>query len=348
MKAAIFLGNQNIVVKDHPMPSLEEGELLLEIEACSVCGTDMRTFDHGHKNIVPPRILGHEFCGRVVESRAKDAPVQLGDRALMYIVMACGQCRHCRAGRSNLCDNRSTMAYHHDGGFAQYMKVPAIGVRQLYQVQSERSSAELSLAEPLGCVINAYSRTRVGLKDTAVVFGAGPIGIMHALVLRAQGAQKVLMLDVNPARLESAKQFGVDATVLVTPQGTHLEQVRDLTDGDGPSVVVVAVSVASACADALAMAGKGARINFFAGLPKTNPSASLDLNQIHYKELEISGSFSENAHDFQAAIALIESGRFPAEKIITHQLPLSKINQAWGLMQRGEALKVTILPQEQA
>jgi L-iditol 2-dehydrogenase len=292
--------------------------------------------------------LGHEFCGRVVESRAKNAPVQIGDRSLMYIVMACGQCRQCRAGRSNLCDSRSTMAYHHDGGFAEYMKVPAAGVAQLHKVESECSSSELSLAEPLGCVINAYSRTRVGLKDTAVVFGAGPIGIMHALVLRAQGVQKVLMLDVNPARLESAKQFDVDKTVLVTPEGTHLEQVRDLTDGDGPSVVVVAVSVASACADALAMAGKGAQVNFFAGLPKTNPTASLDLNHIHYKELEISGSFSENPHDFRAAIALIQSRRFPAEKIITHQLPLAKINQAWGLMQRGEALKVTILPQEPA
>jgi L-iditol 2-dehydrogenase len=345
MQAAIFQGIENIVVQDHPMPTLEEGEVLLEIEACSVCGTDMRTFHHGHKNIVPPRILGHEFCGKVVDSRAKNAPVQIGDRALMYIVMACGQCKHCRSGRSNLCDTRTTMAYHHDGGFAQYMKVPAKGVSQLYKVESDRSSVELSLAEPLGCVINAYSRTKVGLKDTVVVFGAGPIGIMHALVSRAQGAQKVVMLDVNPARLESAKQFGVDAAVLVTPEGTHLEQVRDLTNGEGPSVVVVAVSVASACTDALAMAGKGAKVNFFAGLPKTNPTASLDLNHVHYKELEISGSFSENAHDFQAAKALIESGRFPAQKIVTHQLPLSRINEAWGLMQRGESLKVAILPQ---
>ncbi len=344
MRAAVFQGVENIVVEEVASPTLEAGEVLLQIEACSVCGTDMRTFHHGHKNIAAPRILGHEFVGRVVESAAPDAHVAVGDRVVMYIVLACGQCKYCRLGRANLCDRRTTMAYQHDGGFAEFMRVPARGVRQLYKVQGDIPSAEISLAEPLGCVINAYSRTRVGLKDTVAVFGAGPIGVMHALVARAQGAQRVLMLDVNEARLEGARQFQIDDTVLVANDGSHLEAVRDLTGGEGPSVVIVAVSAASACADALAMAGKGGRVNFFAGLPKTNPSASLDLNQVHYKELEISGSFSENAHDFQAAKALIESGRFPAAQIVTHQLPLSRINDAWGLMASGVALKVTILP----
>jgi L-iditol 2-dehydrogenase len=348
MQAAVFQGVENIVVQDVATPTLETGEVLLEIEACSVCGTDMRTYHHGHKNIQAPRILGHEFVGRVVESAAPSAHVAVGDRVVMYIVLACGKCRYCRAGRANLCDDRTTMAYQHDGGFARYMRVPARGVSQLYKVSGDIPSVHMSLAEPLGCVINAYSRTRVGLKDSVVVFGAGPIGIMHAQVARAQGAQQVILLDVNEQRLEGAKQFDIDDTVLVTKDGTHLEVVRQLTEGVGPSVVIVAVSAAPACADALVMAGKGARVNFFAGLPKTNPTAALDLNQVHYKELEISGSFSENAHDFQAAKALIESGRFPAERIVTHQLPLSRINDAWGLMASGEALKVTIIPGDAA
>jgi L-iditol 2-dehydrogenase len=343
MQAAVFQGVNTIVVEDVAVPDLEAGEVLLEIEACSVCGTDLRTYHHGHKNIQAPRILGHEFVGRVVESAARQAHVEVGDRVVMYIVLACGVCRHCRAGRANLCDARTTMAYQHDGGFAQFMRVPARGVSQLFRVSDDIPSSQISLAEPLGCVINAYSRTRVGLKDTVAVFGAGPIGIMHALVARAQGAQKVIVLDVNPRRLEGAREFNVDDTVTVQSDGAHVDAVRDLTDG-GPSVVVVAVSAASACADALAMAGKGARVNFFAGLPKDNPTAPLDLNHVHYKELEISGSFSENAHDFQAAKALIESGRFPADKIVTHRLPLARINEAWALMTSGEALKVAILP----
>ena len=344
MQAAVFQGNDNILVTNVPDPILEDGEVLLEVDACSVCGTDLRTYHHGHKNIVAPRILGHEFAGRVIESRAPDARVKPGDRVVMYIVLACGKCRYCQAGRANLCESRTTMSYQHDGAFAKYIKVPARGVNQLYKVESNVSQEQMSLAEPLGCVINAYSRTRVGLKDTVAVIGAGPIGVMHALVARAQGAQKVFMLDLSENRLEMAKRFDIDGTVLVSPDGSHLERIKELTDGFGPSVVIVAVSSAQACVDALAMAGKGARLNLFAGLPKSSPTANLDLNHVHYKELEIAGSYSENASDFDAARALIAGGRFPADKIITHRLPLERINEAWGLMESGEALKVTILP----
>ena len=346
MQAAIFEGPEHIVVRDVPTPTLEDGEVLLEIEACGVCGTDMRTYHHGHKNIAPPRILGHEFCGRVVESRAAHSPVKVGDRAVMYIVLACNQCKYCQAGRQNLCEKRTTMAYHHDGAFAQYMKVPARGVAQLYSVREDVSSEHLSLAEPLGCVINAHgpNRLEIGLKDTVAVIGAGPIGLMHAQVARAQGAQQVIMLDVSERRLEMAAQFDVDAVVPVRTDGSHRERIRELTNGFGTSVTIVAVSAAPACADALEITGKGGRVNFFAGLPKSSPTASLDLNHIHYKELEISGSYSEKPSDFQAAKALIESGRFPAEKLVTHTLPLSRINESWELMTSGEALKVCITP----
>ncbi len=344
MRAAVFQGNDNIVVQSVPDPILKDGELLLEVDACSVCGTDLRTFHHGHKNIVSPRILGHEFAGRVVESRAPNARIKVGDRVVMYIVLACGKCRYCQAGRANLCDSRTTMSYQHDGAFANYIKIPARGVNQLYKVDSNVSQEHMSLAEPLGCVVNAYSRTRVGLKDTVAVIGAGPIGVMHALVARAQGAQKVYMFDLSENRIRMAKRFDIDGAIHVSQDGSHLEQIAELTDGIGPSVVIVAVSAGQACIDALSMAGKGARVNFFAGLPKSNPMVTLDLNHVHYKELEISGSFSENASDFDAARALIASGRFPADKIITHRLPLERINEAWGLMESGEALKVTILP----
>jgi len=203
----------------------------------------------------------------------------------------------------------------------------------------------MSLAEPLGCVMHAHSRLGVNAWDTVVIIGAGPIGLLHAAVCRLQGAQKIILLDVNPARLEKAAHFDIDATVLVKMDGAHRDEVARLTQGFGPDVVIVAVSAASAAADALVIAGKGARVCLFAGLPKSNPTAALDLNQIHYKELSVSGSFSEKKSDFQAAFALLQGGRFPAEKFITHHLPLARINEAFPLMESGEALKVCILPQ---
>jgi L-iditol 2-dehydrogenase len=347
MKAAVYLGKEQLPVQEVVDPKLGDGEILLSIDSCSVCGTDLRTYRHGDAKIQPPRILGHEFCGRVVESRAPDANVRVGDRVVMYIVLIHGTDKYVEMGRANLSAHRTTMSYHHDGAFAPFMKVPALAVKQgnLFKVTNDIPSDHLSVAEPLGCCMNAHSRLGVGLKDTVAVIGAGPIGIMHAVLARLQGAQKVIVLDNNPRRLEMAQAFDIDATVLVKPDGSHRAEVAELTAGFGPDVVVVAVSAAAAQNDALEIAAKAGRINFFAGLPKSSPTATLNVNTIHYKELEISGSYSEKKSDFQAAFALINSGRFPADKIVTHTLPLARIEEAFGLMESGEALKVCIHPQ---
>jgi len=348
MKAAVYLGKEQLIVQEVSEPVLEPGEVLLEIDACCVCGTDLRTYRHGDKKIIPPRILGHEFSGRVIESRADGANVQVGDRVVMYIVIVEGTDRYVEMGRENLSTRRTTMSYHHDGAFAPRMKVPARAVSQgnLFKVSSDISPDLMSLAEPLGCCMNAHSRLGVGLKDTVAVIGAGPIGIMHATLARLQGAQKVFVLDNNPARLAMAGRFDIDAAILVESGGQHREEVSRLTGGTGPDVVVVAVSSAAAQNDALEIAARAGRVNFFAGLPKSNPIAPLDVNQIHYKELVVSGSYSEKKSDFQAAFALLHSGRFPSDKIITHRLPLNRIEEAFPLMESGEALKVCILPNE--
>lgn len=264
----------------------------------------------------------------------------------MYIVLVDGTDRYVEMGRENLSTHRTTMSYHHDGAFAPRMRVPVIGVRNgnLFKVTGDISSEIMSLAEPLGCCMNAHSRLGIGLKDTVAVIGAGPIGMMHAALARLQGAQRVIVLDNNPARLQMAGRFDIDAAILVRPDGSHRAEVRALTGGHGPDVVVVAVSAACAQNDALEMAARAGRVNFFAGLPKSNPIAALDVNQIHYKELVISGSYSEKKSDFQAAFALLNSGRFPADRIITHRLPLSRVAEAFPLMDNGEALKVCILP----
>ena len=348
MNAAVYHGKENIKIEQVADPILETGEVLLEIDSCCVCGTDLRTFRHGDKKIAPPRVLGHEFCARVVESRAdNNAGVKVGDRVVMYIVLPCGDCRYCKAGRTNLCTDRTTMSYHYDGAFAKLMKVPAQGVRNghLFKVESEIESAHMGLAEPLGCVINAHGRLDIGLKDTVAIIGAGPIGVMHATVSRLQGAQKVWVLDTLEERLKMVESFDIDGTIKVDPDGRHIERMKELTGGLGPSVVIVACSNAHAQADALEIAEKGGKVEFFGGLPKSAPTAVLNTNHLHYKEITVSGSYSEKMSDFQASQALIQSGRFPADKIITHTLPLERLNEAFPLMESGVALKVCIEPQ---
>ena len=345
MIAAVYKGKEAIEIEEVADPTLKDGEVLIQVDSCAVCGTDLRTYRHGDKKIKPPRILGHEFCGSIIESRA-DTDVQIGDRVVMYIVIPCGQCRYCKLGRANLCVDRTTMSYQHDGAFAPYVKIPANAVsnRQLFKVESEIPSDQMGLAEPLGCVINAHGRLNVGLYDSVAVIGAGPIGVMHAVISRLQGAQRVWMLDTMAARLNQAESFDIDETVLVKRDRSHIEKMSELTDGFGPSVVIVACSNAHAQADALEIAGKGARVEFFGGLPKSAPTAVLNTNHLHYKEIVITGSYSEKMSDFQASQALIQSGRFPADKIITHTLPLARITEAFPLMESGEALKISIDP----
>jgi len=130
MKAAVFEGEGRLIVKEVPNPVLEDGEMLLKVEACGMCGVDLRTFRSGDPKITPPRILGHEFCGRIAESRAQGQGLpSVGDRVVMYIVLPCGACPNCQEGRTNLCEKRTTMSYQHDGGLAQYMRVPAAAVQ---------------------------------------------------------------------------------------------------------------------------------------------------------------------------------------------------------------------------
>ncbi|MEZ4774905.1 MAG: alcohol dehydrogenase catalytic domain-containing protein [Bacteroidia bacterium] len=347
MKAAMYYGKEDIRVSQVDVPAIREGEILLSIEACSVCGTDLRTFRNGDKKIAPPRILGHEFCGTVLESRNPAAEFRKGDRVVMYIVLSCGECKFCRSGRENLCNNRTTMSYHHDGAFAPYVVVPEKAIRRksLFKVTSDQTSEQMSLAEPLGCVTHAHTHLGIGLKDQVAVIGSGPIGAMHAVLARLQGAQSVYMIDINQKRLDMMKRFDIDGTILSTKDGAHLQASLDVTDGDGFDVVIVAVSSAAAQADALEIAGKAARVEFFGGLPKSNPTAVLNTNQLHYKELIISGSYSEKISDFQAAYQMIQSGRFPADKFITHVLPLERIHESFTMMESGEALKVCINPQ---
>ena len=130
MKAAVYLGKEQLVVQDVPEPALGDGDVLLKIHACSVCGTDLRTYRHGDKKIAPPRVLGHEFCGTVLESCAVEANVKVGDRVVMYIVIVEGKDRYVEMGRENLTAHRTTMSYHYDGAFAPRMRVPAAAVRQ--------------------------------------------------------------------------------------------------------------------------------------------------------------------------------------------------------------------------
>jgi len=346
MRAAVYEGKGEVNIREVATPVIAAGEILLEIEACGICGVDLRTWKNGDAKITPPRILGHECVGRVVESRSDHpgSPAK-GARVAVYVPVPCGTCAYCASNRANLCDHRTTLAYQHDGALARYMRIPAASVRfgSLVPVRDDLPAPRLALAEPLGCVAHAHAHLNIGPGDTVAVIGAGPIGAMHAVLSRIEGAKQVVLLDTSVPRLKLAERFGLDGYIPVAERA-HLEAMKSLTGGVGPTVVIVACGSAAAQADALEMAAKGGRIEFFDGLPKSAPSAVLNTNFIHYKELAISGSFSERLEDFRRAVALVQDPAFPAEAIVTHELPLERMPEAFALMESGAALKVCIRP----
>ena len=347
MKAAVYMGGEkNIVVKDVPDPVPGDGEILVKVEASNICGVDSRTYNHGDKKIEPPRVLGHEFAGTVVEVNNKETDVKTGDRITCYVVLPCGTCIYCKRGRANLCDTRTTISYHHDGAFAEHIVIPrqAVDNKHIFQLPEHVSFEEAALSEPLATVLNAHGKLNIGIKDTVVVLGAGPIGILHSLVSKIEGANHVCLMDISDGRLRLAEKFGLDSYVKVKEDGSHVEEAKRMNDGLGPDVVIVANTAAASQVDALEMAGKGGRVEFFGGLPKSNPFATLNTNLIHYREILVSGSFSSKIEDFRNALKLVSSGLLPAKEIITHRYSLDDMLKAFQVIPSGQAIKVSIQP----
>lgn len=348
MKVVRFHAPGDVRVEDAPEPSTGPGEVKLRVRNCSTCGTDVKIFRYGHHHIVPPRVMGHEIAGEVVEVGPQVSDWTVGDAVQVIAAIPCGRCPDCVAGRMTVCPNQESIGYHYDGGFAEYMVVPAkvIAVNGLNRIPAGVSFAEASVAEPLACVLNGQTLARVGDGDDVVVIGSGPIGCLHVRLARARGASRVFLVDLNAERLRlAADRVAPDAT-LVGSEVDVVDEIAKLTDGRGVDVVIVAAASGRAQEQAVQLAARQGRISFFGGLPKDDPIIALDANQVHYRELTVVGANgSSPAHNAQA-LQLIASGAVPVADLITHRLPLARTLDAFDIVARGEGIKVTIEPSD--
>ncbi|MFB9631989.1 zinc-dependent dehydrogenase [Nonomuraea helvata] len=334
MKVARFHAPGDIRIEDAPEPVAGPGELKIRVRNCSTCGTDAKILKFGHHHIRPPRVMGHEIAGEVVDT---------GERVQVIAAIPCGTCPECRRGRLTVCPNQESMGYHYDGGFAEYMVIPAkvLAVNGVNAIPPGVGFAEASVAEPLACVLNGQSLARVGAGDDVVVMGAGPIGCLHVRLARARGAARVFLVDVNAQRLAMASELvRPDAAIDADP----VEQVLKLTGGRGADVVITAAASGAAQEQAVRMAARQARISFFGGLPKDDPLVTLDSNLVHYRELTIVGANGSSPAHNAEALRLVASGDVVVSDLITHRLPLPQVLDGIDLVSRGAAIKVTIEP----
>ena len=346
MKALRFYAPEDVRLEDAPEPAPGPGDLKLRVRNCSTCGTDVKISRFGHPNIVPPRVLGHEIAGEVVEAGAEAGGWRPGDRVQVIAAIPCGHCRQCRRGQPTVCPNQEAIGYQYDGGFADFMLVPAkvLRVGGVNRIPDGTSFEEASVAEPLACVLNGQELARVGEGDDVLIIGSGPIGCLHARLARSRGAGRVLLADLNRARLEQAAALVEPDAAICSGEVDLVDEVHKLTDGEGASVVIVAAASGAAQELSPQLVARQGRISFFGGLPKDDPLVTLDSNAIHYRELTIVGANGSSPAHNTRALAAIASREVPVVDLITPRLPLDRVLDAIAIVARGEAIKATVTP----
>jgi L-iditol 2-dehydrogenase len=343
MKAAILRAPNVLEVADMATPQAGPGELILSIRAATVCGTDLRILSGKKtKGIRFPSVIGHEFSGVVVEAGAGVKDFTTGDRVCMDPVVPCRACPYCKAGLENVCQNRQAMGYEFDGAFAQYIRIPAIALQagNVFKMPEGMSFEAAALSEPLACCINGQQNAQVGLGDSVVILGAGPIGLMHAALARAAGARQVIISEPHAGRRQAALERGVNYACDPT-QENLLDLVRKKTEGLGADVVILAIGVPALANEALSLVRKGGRVNLFAGFSQGDMS-SIDVNLIHYNEITVTGASALSRSGYELALNMLSTGQIDATSLITHRYGVDDSLAAFDAAASGKAIKVAI------
>ena len=348
MLALRFYAPEDLRLEDVPEPTCGTDEVKIRVKNCSTCGTDVKIRKNGHQNLTPPRIIGHEIAGEVVEVGSGVAgDWKPGDRVQVIAAVPCGKCHECRKGWMAVCQNQTSVGYQYDGGFAEYMIVPreVLAVDGMNRIPDGVGFAEASAAEPFACAINAQEQLGIEPGDDVVIFGAGPIGCLHVRIARGvHGAGRIILVDINSERLKMSADAVQPDVVINASEVNIVEEILKLTGGRGADVVITATPANITQEQALSMAARNGRISFFGGLPKTNPTITLDSNLVHYRQLHIHGANGSAPEHNRRALDYIASGEVPVADLITRRLRLRDVMDAFGIVERGEAIKVTVEP----
>lgn len=339
-----LFGPRDIRLVEADVPAIGDDEILMKTQAASICGTDVRMWQNGYKGVDAehPMTLGHEFAGVIEKVGAKVPFFQPGMRVAMQPNIGCGLCDRCVAGNFHLCEDYRAFGINMDGAFAEYVRIPAGAILRgnLAVIPEGVSAEEASVCEPLSCVFNGFSKCFVKPGEYAMVVGAGPIGIMHAMLLHMAGAT-VFMNDISEERLATCKRL----MPYITPYaGSDLGGfVREKTRGSGLDVAITACPVPEVQAGMLKLMNYGGRINFFGGVPADRQPVPIDTNLVHYRELYLTGSTRSSILQFRKALSFVEQGLVDLKGIITDRYALRDILTGFENSRSGKGLKHVVL-----
>src|SRR5579863_6844028 len=345
MRAGVYRGKGIVRVEEVPVPEVGDGEVLIKVAACGVCGTDIKKIFYGY--VEPPQILGHELAGTVVAIGRGVTKWKLGDRVMSFHHIPCGNCFFCERRMFSQCKLYKSTGLTagftpNGGGFGEYVKaMPWVAERGVVALPDDVSFEEATFIEPINTIVKAVQKARVAAGETVLILGCGPIGLQLLMVSKVEGA-RLYTSDPIPQRRRKSLTLGALESFDPT-SGKLVEEVRARTDGRGADAVLVAVAHPSVVTDALATARPGGRVLLFAANdPVTKiefPAAAVGID-----EKEILGSYSAAVDIQESAAALVLGKKLPVMDIVTHRFPLSRIQEGLELAAHPteESLKILI------
>ncbi len=313
MKALVLTEYNRFEYKDVPRPEAGAGEVLIEVKACGICGSDVHGMDGSSGRRLPPIIMGHEAAGVIQEIGDQVTDWEVGDRVTFDSTVSCGTCHFCRRGEINLCDNRRVLGvscdeFHRDGAFAEYVSVPQ---NILYRLPDGLSFEHAAMVEPVSIAVHAAERVPIHAGDVAVIVGSGMIGLLAIQAARAAGCGHIIAVDVEPAKLALALKLGADEAL--SPRDTDvLAEVRQRTQGRGADVAFEAAGFQDTVSLAIAAVRKGGSIGLIGNL---TPEVELPLQAVVTRELTLYGSCASRG-EYPACLEMIARGTIQVEPLI--------------------------------
>src|SRR6201995_1157593 len=320
MTAGAFHGPNDLLIEEVPVPVAGAGEVIVKVDVCGICGTDVHIL-RGHFPVPNlPLIPGHEFSGRVAQIGSGVEWLSLDDFVTADINTGCDRCYYCRHQLRMFCPQLSQIGFHRNGAFAEYVKAPAAAV---YQLPDDMSPEHAAYVEPLACAVHGQERADLRPGSTVVIIGGGPMGLVHIQLSRLRGATRIIATELNPTRRAKAAALGAD--IVVDPATDDaVAVVRELTEGRGADCVIEAVGSVRTYRDAFDMVRVGGTVVAYGAAP-SDQELALRPFDIYSKELTIVGSYAGTYATWPDAIELIRAGRFDPDQIISNVVPLADL-----------------------
>lgn len=339
MLVGMYYNNRDVRVEEMPKPKIGQGEILLKMKACGICGSDVMQWYRIKK---APLVLGHEASGEIVEAAEGVKKYKVGDRVFAAHHVPCNDCRYCRSGNHTACETLHTTNYY-PGGFSEYIRVPALNVdRGVLPLPLGVSFEEGTFIEPLACVVRAQAAAGLHPGASVLILGSGVSGLLHLLLAKASGAGRIIMTDINEYRLKVAAELGADAVIEANEDVIAL--LRKANEGRLADLVVVCASATLAFHQALQAVERAGTILCFA---PTLPGVKLEVPVADFwrNNIKIIHSYGSSPQDAGTALELLRTKRIPVTRLITHRLKLTRIGEGFRVMLEGkDSIKVIIEP----